>query len=106
MRHGEHDEADDRSGEAEDQHRPPAVAIREIAEGRRRNELREREDREQQPDGERRCAERLRVERQERDDDAEADEVDENREEDNKQRTRHYGVPFPALGPLLSRTGG
>ena len=39
-----------RAGEAEDQHRPPAVAIRQVAEDRRRDQLAEREHREQQAD--------------------------------------------------------
>ena len=91
LRQRQHHEADDRAGEAENEHRTPAVAIRQVAENRRRKELAEREHREQQADGERRRAERLRVERQQRNDDAEADEVDEDREEDDQERTRHLG---------------
>ena len=41
-----------------------------------------------------------RVERQQRNDDAEADQVDEDGEEDDQQRTCHSWVPFPARGPL------
>ena len=48
-------------------------------------ELAEREHREQQADHHRRRAERLRVERQQRDDDAEADQVDEDRQENDRE---------------------
>ena len=68
---------------------PPAESIRERAEHGRGDELRQREGGEQQADDDRRGAERLRVERQQRNDDAEADEIDEDREEDDEQRTRH-----------------
>ena len=46
------------------------------------DELAQRKRREQQADDERRRAERLGVERQQRDDDPEADQVDEDRKED------------------------
>ena len=39
VRERQHHEADDRAGEAEDQHRAAAVAVRQIAERRRRDEL-------------------------------------------------------------------
>jgi hypothetical protein len=127
VRQGEHDETDDRPRQAEHQHRAAAVAVRQIAEGGRRDQLTERERREQEADDDRRRAERLRIERQERDDDPEANEVDQNRQEDDKKRARHEAadilynsaasmpgearpahfvpIEFPARAPLLSRTG-
>ena len=77
VRERQHHEADDGAEQAEDQDRPAAPAVRQIAEQRRGEELAERERREQQADDDRRGAERLRVERQQRDDDPEADEVHE-----------------------------
>jgi len=89
LRHREHDEADYRAKQAENQDRPAAVAIRQVAERRRRDQLADRKHTEQHPDHHRRRAEALRVERQQRNDDAKADEVDENREKDDQQRSRH-----------------
>jgi hypothetical protein len=89
VREREHHEADDGTGETEDEHRPPAVPVGQIAEDGRRDKLTDREDRKEQPDLERRGAERLRVKRKQRDDDPEADQVDENRQKDDEERTRH-----------------
>ena len=46
---------------------------------------------EQQPNDQRRGSERLSVVRQQRDDDAETNEIDEDREEYYEERTRHSG---------------
>ena len=90
----EHRKADDRAGQAEDQHRPPAVAVRQLAERRRGGELADREHREQQTDHDRRGAEGFRVERQQRDDDPEADQVDEDGEENDEERAGHRMSAF------------
>ena len=63
VRHRHHHEAHHRAEQAEDQHWPPAVPVRQVAEQRRRHELTQRVDREQQADGQRTRAERLGVER-------------------------------------------
>ena len=99
-----HDEADDGAGQAEDKHGTPAIPIGEIAERRRGDQLTQREGAKQQADDERRRAELLGVERQQGNDDPEPDEIDEDRQEDDEKRPAQR-VPFPALGPLLSRTG-
>src|SRR5204862_765950 len=52
-------------------------------------QLTQGKDREQQTDRQRRRAERLGVERQQRDDDPETDEIDEDGEEDDEKRARH-----------------
>src|SRR4029079_12002348 len=91
----EHDEADDGTGEAEDEDGTAPPAVGPVAEHRRRDQLRERERRKQQPDRDRRRAERLRVERQQRNDDAEPDQVDEDRQEDDDERPSHYWRSAP-----------
>src|SRR5262245_16935427 len=91
MRERQHDETDDRSGQAEDQDWTPSVLVRPVAEHRRRKQLAKREDREERTNRERRRAKGFRVERQQRNDDAEADVIDENREKDDEQRPRHDG---------------
>ena len=65
--------------------------IRQRTEGRRRDELRERERGKQETDHQGRRAESLCVEREKRNDDAEADEIHEDREEDDEERARHAG---------------
>ena len=89
LRHRQHHEADDGADEAENEHGAPAEPVGQHPEHRRGNELCEGERGEEKADDDRRGAEGLRVERQQRDDDAEADEIDEDREEDDEQRTRH-----------------
>ena len=89
LRNREHGEADHRADEAEDQDRAPPEPIGECAEHGRGHELREGKRGEEKADDYRRRTERLCVERQQRNDDAEADEIDEDREEDDEQRTRH-----------------
>ena len=81
----------DRAGETEHQHRPAAVAVRQIPEDRRRDQLAERKHRKQQADDERGGTEGHGVERQQRNDDPEADEVDENGEKNDEERTGHSG---------------
>ena len=89
VRDGKHHEADHGAGQAEDQDRPAAVAIRQVAERGRRRELTERKHREQQADDERRGAKGLGVERQQRDDDPEADEIHKNCQKDDDERACH-----------------
>ncbi len=91
VRDRQHDEADDSAGKAEYQHRSAAVAVRQIAEGGRRDQLTEREHRKQQTDSERRGAECLGVKRQERDDNPEPDQIDKDCKKDDAERTRHNG---------------
>jgi hypothetical protein len=79
LRHSQHYEADHRADEAENQDRTPPPLVGPGAEHRRRDELGDGERREQQANRQRRRAERLRVERQQRDDDPEANEVDKDR---------------------------
>ena len=89
LRHRKHGEADDGADEAEDQDGPSAESVGQHTEDGRRNQLCEGERREQKADDDRRGPEGLGIERQQRDDDAETDEIDEDREEDDEQRTRH-----------------
>ena len=103
VRQRQHDEADHRAEQAEDEHRSPSVAIGHVAEQRRRDELAERERREEQADHERRRAERLGIEGQQRDDDPEADEIDEDREEDDEEGARHGD--YWTIVTLLITTG-
>ena len=85
----EHRKADYRADETEDQDRTPPESIGKCTKHGCGNELRKGESGEEETDNDGGRSERLRVERQQRNDDAEADEIDEDREEDNEQRTRH-----------------
>jgi len=63
VRERQHHEADDGSGETEYEHRPAPVPIGQVAEDRRGRKLTEREDGEEEPDDNRRRAERFCIER-------------------------------------------
>src|SRR5205085_7921207 len=91
-REREHRETDHGSDEAEDEDRPAPPSVGPVAEQRRRDQLREGERREQQSDRQRRRAKCLRVKRQQRNDDAETDQIDEDRQKNDEKRTAH-GVP-------------
>ena len=88
----EHHEAGDRAQQAEDQDRAPAVSVGIVAEDRGGQQLANRVHGEEQPDDERRRAERFGVKRQKRNDDAEADQVDEDGEEDDDEWASHSRV--------------
>ena len=98
--HRKHHEANDCTQQAEDQDRAAAVPIRPVAEHRRGQQLADREHREQQADDERRRAKRLGIERQQRDDDPEADQVDEDGQKDDEEWTRH-GVSLSRPRPFV-----
>src|SRR5262249_36534426 len=67
--------------------------------------LAQRKHGKQQTDDERRGAERFRVKRQQRHDDPEANQVDEDREEDDEQRPRHRrGKHSTITGTMKGRT--
>ena len=66
------------------QGRTETILGRWLARHGRRNELADREAGEEKPDRDGRSAEALGIKRQQRDDDPEADQVDENREEDDQ----------------------
>ena len=71
--------------------------IRPAAPDRREQELHQREAGAEQPDRERRRAERLGVERQQRNDDAETEQVDEDGNEQNNEG-RHSGSQQSTVG--------
>ena len=79
--------------QADQDDRLAADLVGPAAPDRREHELHQREARAQQPDRECGRAERLGVERQQRNDDAEAEQVDEDGNEDDDER-RHYGQLF------------
>ena len=81
----QHHEAHGRADQAEDEHRPAAPAIRQIAEERRGDQLREGKRREEQTDGGGDAPKLLGIERQERNDDPEADQIDEDGDENNEE---------------------
>ena len=89
VRHGQHHEADNGTRQTEHEHGTPAIAIGDVAERGSGCELTDRKHGEQQTDDERRGAERFRVERQERNDDPESDQIHEDRQEDDEERPRH-----------------
>src|SRR5262249_395433 len=74
------------------------------AERGRRYELAQRVAREEQADDDGRRAEGLGVERQQRDDDAEPDQIHDEREEDDEERTAHgYRVGRDGTQPSQRR---
>ena len=81
-RDAEQDEPGDRAELRHDQHRPAADAVADQPEHRRADELADRVDGKQQPDLERADVVLLRPQRQQRDDDAEAEQVGEDDQED------------------------
>ena len=87
-REAEDEEAEARPQEREEEDGTASVPVGEPPEYRREDELHRRVGREQESDYARACVElrTLRVERQHGDDDAEADEVYEDRDEDDQQR--------------------
>ncbi len=87
-REAEPDIGQDRAGKAHQQHRAPADAIRDAPQDRRRDELRQRIGRHQHRHRESRGVVAQRVIRQQRDDHAEADEID----EDDEKEDGHAGV--------------
>jgi hypothetical protein len=78
VRERQHHEADDGSGETEYEHGPAPVPIGQVAEDRGGRQLTQREHGEEEPDDNRRRAERFCIKRQKRNDDSEADEIDKN----------------------------
>ena len=105
LRDGEHGEAHRGADQAEDENRPAAPAVRELAEQRRGDELRQRERGEQQADDERGGAEGAGVERQQRNDDSEADQVDEDRKENYQQWSGHAAIGYWITRTPLMTTG-
>jgi hypothetical protein len=91
--------------EAREDDRPPAVAVGEPSEDRRRDRLGERERAEQEADHRRRSAHRLHVERQERDDDPEADHVEEDGDEDEEEDAGLHRATAGVACPRRSRDG-
>ena len=92
--------------EAEQDHLAATDPVREAPEEGRRHELRERERREQKPDRAGRAAHRLHVEREERDHDPEPDEVEKDRQEDERddaRRAGHVKPPARATAPQGTR---
>ena len=83
---------------AHHQHRLAADAIRDAAEQRAGDELTDREDRHQQRRLERRGAEVLGVDRQQRDDQREREDVD---EDDEKDRQQHWWTARRCWRPAL-----
>ena len=90
VRQRQHHEADDRADEAEDQHGPPAPAVRPARRApATATSCASENDAKSRPIVSGDAPNVSRVERQQRDDDAEADQVDEDRQEDDEERTAH-----------------
>ena len=92
LRARHHDEADERADLADEQHRLAADAIRHVTDDRPRHELARREHRHQHRRLQRRRVERLGVDRQQRNDERHAEDVDQNDEEDGKERNALWFV--------------
>ncbi len=71
--------------DADEQHRPAAEAIGELAEDRREDDLHPGINSGKPADRDRRRVEVFRVKRQDRDDDSEPDQVDEDRKEEDEK---------------------
>jgi len=80
--------ADRRAEQSQQKDRTASDAIGNSAEDRRKHELRQRIDRKQQPHSDRADAHLMREHRQERDDDAEAEQVDEDGQKKYQARGR------------------
>ena len=87
--------ADRRPAEGEEEHRLAAPPVREAAEDRRADHLRDRERRHDQPDHGRGDVEVLGVAREERQDDPEADQVDGDRRPDGAEPRRQRATFSP-----------
>src|SRR5437764_14388379 len=99
---------------ARHQYRPPSDPVADPSPERRRNHRHQREDREQDRDDLRRGAKTLGVERQQRDDEPEADEIDEHDEEEDWHRASLISAPTPlnkhrlprlVIWPCIARAG-
>ena len=90
---------------ADDQYRPPPDAVAEPAPQRRRHELHQRKDREQQRHLLRRGGKPQRIERQKRDNEAEPDEIDEDDEEQGRHVCRPDIAHCPRRGKGLAAPG-
>jgi hypothetical protein len=82
VRAGQHEEPDQRADLAAEQNRLPPYLVGEAPEQRPREQLEQREGRDEQRGLERRCREALGVDRKQRDDEREAADVDEYDEKD------------------------
>ena len=86
LRARHHDEADEGPDLADEEHRLPADAIRHVTDDGTRHELARREDRHEHRRLQRRRVESLRVNRQQRNDERHAEDIDQNDEENGKER--------------------
>ena len=103
--------ADDLAGYADEQHGSSAVAVRERAQDRNREKLGHRKQGEQQAHVEGARAERTGIERPDGKDQADAQQVEEHREEDERHgarqpQTRRYGGTCRLLAHLISEPTG
>ena len=79
-------ESDRRSRDAHHQDRAPAEPIGQLSEDRREDDLHARVNAREPANGDRRGVKMFRIKRQDRNDDAEAHEIDKDREEEDKER--------------------